>query len=164
MTDLLPLPEIERRLRVVRRRLVYRACGPECGAIGIESLDIDYPALAREVARMLEEQREAAATDPTRDLKMWGVYAEVKAERVRQVLLKAAGKFRHTPSDVDMDEGDKLAALMEEVGEASEALLERRGLIGKPKGTDLRKELIQVAAIAIGWIEALDAAAIRSQR
>lgn len=39
--------------------------------------------------------------------------------------------------------------LMEEVGEVSRAILER-----KPMG-ELRKELVQVAAVAVAWLEAI---------
>jgi len=83
----------------------------------------------------------------------------IRRERLRQEQLKAAGKFKYTPSDPEMEDCDRLAALMEEVGEAATAMLEQRGNAtprdpGKPG--DLRKELIQVAAVATGWVEAID--------
>lgn len=81
---------------------------------------------------------------------------EILDERARQERLKAEGKFTHTAADPELLDGYRLTALVEEVGEAAEAVLERNGFIGKPKGTDLRKELIQVAAVAVAWIEALD--------
>jgi NTP pyrophosphatase (non-canonical NTP hydrolase) len=88
------------------------------------------------------------------------IYEEIADERNRQEQLRREGKFSHTaasPDDARFSDGWRLAALMEEVGEAAEAALERAGFIGKPKGTDLRKELVQVAAICVAWIEALDA-------
>lgn len=46
----------------------------------------------------------------------------------------------------------KLAVLMEEVGEVAKEVLEY------PADTnyDLRKELVQVAAVAIAWLESMD--------
>ena len=84
------------------------------------------------------------------------IHEEISDERARQQRLRAEGKFTHSPSDADMPDAERLAILVEEVGEAAEAVIERLGYIGKPKGTDLRKELIQVAAVAVAWIEALD--------
>ena len=81
---------------------------------------------------------------------------EILDERARQERLRAEGKFTHTAASPDLPDGYRLTALVEEVGEAAEAVLERNGFIGKPKGTDLRKELVQVAAVAVAWIEALD--------
>ena len=81
---------------------------------------------------------------------------EILDERARQARLRAEGKFTHTAASPDLPDGYRLTALVEEVGEAAEAVLERNGFIGKPKGTDLRKELVQVAAVAVAWIEALD--------
>jgi len=48
-----------------------------------------------------------------------------------------------------------LAILTEEVGEAAQAVLHNR-FEGKAAGT-LRDELVQVAAVAMAWIEAVDA-------
>lgn len=76
-------------------------------------------------------------------------------ERDRQEALRLAGKFTHTAASPDLPDGYRLAALMEEVGEASEAVLEANGFIGKPKGTDLKSELVQVAAICCAWLETL---------
>ena len=84
------------------------------------------------------------------------IYEEILDERGRQERLRAEGKFTHTAASPDLPDGYRLTALVEEVGEAAEAVLERNGFIGKPKGTDLRKELVQVAAVAVAWIEALD--------
>ena len=84
------------------------------------------------------------------------ILRDVWQERERQEELCRQGKFTHTAASPDLPNGYRLTALVEEVGEAAEAVLERDGYIGKPKGTDLRKELVQVAAVAVAWIEALD--------
>lgn len=84
------------------------------------------------------------------------IYEAIAAERARQERLRAEGKFTHTaasPDDEAFSDGWRLAALVEEVGEAAEAAIERGGFIGKPKGKDLHAELIQVAAICVAWIE-----------
>ena len=65
------------------------------------------------------------------------VFAEIAAERNRQEILKAAALFR----------------FLEAHGEAAAA-----------HGKELRKELIQVAAVVVAWVERLDAEAEPSQR
>lgn len=87
------------------------------------------------------------------------VLDDIRRERLSQEQLKAAGKFKHTLSDPEMEDIDRLAALMEEVGEAATAMLEQRRNATPQdpnKPGNLRKELIQVAAVACGWIEAID--------
>jgi NTP pyrophosphatase (non-canonical NTP hydrolase) len=71
----------------------------------------------------------------------------IRAERVRQERLKAMGKFHHTAADVDLPCVLKLPILTEEVGEVARALCD---------GTNLREELVQVAAVALAWVEALE--------
>lgn len=44
-----------------------------------------------------------------------------------------------------------LGILMEEVGETSKAIIER-------KSDDIRKELVQVAAVAVAWLENIERA------
>lgn len=59
----------------------------------------------------------------------------------------------HTCSD-DIPTGSKLAMLMEEVGEVARELCEEAQ--GRPLNTNrLRKELVQVAAVAAAWVESL---------
>ena len=81
------------------------------------------------------------------------IYEELAVERGRQEQLKAA--------DATMSNGAWLAVLGEEFGEVCRALLEVGvdGAEARDKhGKDLRKELIQVAAVAVAWIEGLDRA------
>lgn len=72
----------------------------------------------------------------------------ISQERKRQDELKQAGKFTHTCAD-DIDNGRKLAILTEELGEVARAMCDK-----EPKER-LREELIQVAAVATAWAEAL---------
>lgn len=58
------------------------------------------------------------------------------------------GSQRHLPPAV------WLAILTEEVGEVAEQILEARA--GNARAGELRKELIQVAAVATAWLEALE--------
>ena len=71
------------------------------------------------------------------------IYFAIDAERQRQDMLRPGD----TPAD-DIDPFRKLAFLVEEVGEASEALQERDDY-------GLAAELVQVAAVAVAWLESL---------
>lgn len=126
----------------------------------------------------LDNVRHAVDVEDLRDYdnerRLDRVLTEVKQERVRQEELKADGKFLWTCSDnyftppgaepfarTKVSESEKLAVLSEEVGEASKEVVE--GIIHVSKGessvsdlTKLRKELVQVAAVAVAWVESLD--------
>jgi hypothetical protein len=83
------------------------------------------------------------------------VLRDVINERHRQEDLKAAGKFPATCADNTISDETKCAVLTEENGEVARVLCERA--CGKPGGSDdnLYEELVQVAAVAIAWCEAL---------
>ncbi len=74
-------------------------------------------------------------------------------ERDRQEELVDAGKFAETCADPKMADGIKLAVLMEGVGDVATEVL---GGGSEERLIHLRTELIQVAAVAAAWIEALD--------
>lgn len=59
------------------------------------------------------------------------------------------GETGETCANPAMDRGTKMFVLMEEVGEVARAVLEDEPV------EDLRKELIQVAAVAAAWAESL---------
>lgn len=86
------------------------------------------------------------------------VIEDVRAERERQEQRcadKAAeGFIWRSCADPLMADGDKLAVLMEEVGEVARELCEARAA-DEPPLPNLRTELIQVAAVAVAWAEAL---------
>jgi hypothetical protein len=83
---------------------------------------------------------------------------EIETERCRQLLLQSAGKFKYTLSDRDVDPFVALGAIMEELGEASTVCLVRAGLATDDVDTsdkNLRRELSQIAALALAWMEKL---------
>lgn len=87
---------------------------------------------------------------------------EVAQERARQELKCAQkrdeGLLWLTCADPRMPAEERLAVLVEEVGEVARELCDARAEKREP-APNLRVELVQVAAIAVGWIEALDAVA-----
>ena len=103
------------------------------------------------------------------------VLLEVSEERMRQETLKEQGKFLFSCADKGLSEAEKLAVLSEEMGEVSKEVVELvidmsklmkfrmtpearsaaiEGAIKEYK-VKARKELIQVAAVAVAWVEAL---------
>jgi len=77
----------------------------------------------------------------------------VGQEIERQTSLKASGRFQYTVSDPEMNDFERLAVLGEEFGEVSHEVNET---IGNHRSLDIlriKKELIQVAAVAVAWFE-----------
>jgi hypothetical protein len=87
----------------------------------------DRPPKRRDIYRLIDTERE-------RQLKLWGRHHQWGTGDCSSAL-------------VDMPV--KLAVLTEEVGEVARAILDR-------DDTNLRDELVQVAAVAIAMIEGLD--------
>lgn len=85
------------------------------------------------------------------------VLNDVRHERKRQEVLKAEGRFKHTLADDGLSDGQKLCAIAEEVGEVGRDVLAAAGEVTDGDGSTaaLRKELIQVAALAVAWAERL---------
>lgn len=81
--------------------------------------------------------------------------ADVIRERMRQEDLKLQGRFKYTCADHQLAPGEKLAILTEEVGEVARAILEGGNIVSDKHSADLRKELVQVAAVALAWVESL---------
>lgn len=84
------------------------------------------------------------------------VLEHVLAERRRQESLKASGKFAFTCADLEMNHHERFTVLGEEFGEVGHELNEA---IGPGRAMDLvklRTELVQVAAVAVAWCEAID--------
>lgn len=95
---------------------------------------------------------------------------DVAIERDRQeqigVVKREQGIDWRSCADPEMAGGDdrRLVVLTEEVGEVARAILESgfvpRHLVGQVDAIgdpELRDELVQVAAVAVAWIEAIDA-------
>ena len=76
------------------------------------------------------------------------VYTLIANERARAIELRDAGRFRFVASDADCPDHLRFSALVEEVGEVARALHEN-------SPDDLLPELVQLAGIACGWIDAL---------
>jgi uncharacterized protein YoxC len=100
--------------------------------------------------------------------------AKVGFERHKQEQMKAAGKFRHTCNDPQMTDPERLAVLVEEVGEVSTEVLgvcDEADARAKTMATQTREnseaveqavrvrmyeELAQVAAVAVAWMESIE--------
>jgi NTP pyrophosphatase (non-canonical NTP hydrolase) len=84
------------------------------------------------------------------------VLSLVNKERYRQEQLREEGKFKYTcAARKGLSLSDKLAVLAEEFGEVARHVTE--GIID-PKRVNrekLKKELIEVAAVAVAWAESL---------
>jgi len=84
----------------------------------------------------------------------------VTVERARQEHIGKAKRLLgidwRSCADPDMGGGDftRLAVLAEEFGEVANAVLETS--YGADGDEHLREELIQVAAVAVAWVEAID--------
>jgi NTP pyrophosphatase (non-canonical NTP hydrolase) len=80
-------------------------------------------------------------------------------ERRDQDRRKAEGCFEFTCADSALTNAEKLTILVEEVGEVAREVLTQDGrrLARDTEGTvrALHKEVIQVAAVATAWVEAL---------
>lgn len=81
---------------------------------------------------------------------------DVYTERVRQEQLRESGKFPWTCANKTPSHGDKLAVLLEEVGEVARAIVETFG-VADARNVSLRHELIHVAAVAVAWAESIQA-------
>lgn len=98
------------------------------------------------------------------------VMRDVSAERDRQEQLKRDGKFTFTCADTEESALEKLPVLAEEFGEVAKEITEQlielrkyqRDNLEYPlhrrifRISELRKELIQVAAVCVAWCESLD--------
>ena len=82
------------------------------------------------------------------------VYDEIRTERTRQDTLAAAGRWGGE-SVATISDDRRLRVLVEEVGEVARALDWHQDL---EEDGQLRAELVQVAAVAVAWLEALDVA------
>lgn len=89
-------------------------------------------------------------------MKLAKVLDYIVFERGRQQALKMAGRFRYTCADPEMSNAEKLTVLVEEMGEVARAILEDGDLANDKHGAELRKELVQVAAVATAWLEGME--------
>jgi hypothetical protein len=110
--------------------------------------------IAAHVIGWLESLQAASDTD---------VFTLIHAERERQEKSFRTGKFLFTCASPTADPKRKLRILTEELGEVAKAIdqLEvaesRNSLAIKSWRAELKLELIQVAAVAVAWLESLHA-------
>ncbi len=82
---------------------------------------------------------------------------DVRIERERQETLVRV-KFEYTCADPTIPDIRKLSVLAEEFGEAARHVSDFDSSIPKIRAkAALREELIQIAAVAVAWVEGLDA-------
>lgn len=80
---------------------------------------------------------------------------QIEKERLRQEHLKRDGRFKYTPDEVPLIRST--AMLTEELGEVARAALAVSGYVQEELTLDdCRKELIQVAAVAMAMVEGID--------
>lgn len=90
---------------------------------------------------------------------LMAVFERISRERLRQRALMRAGKISFACESPIVGDDRKLRVLVEEVGEVAQALdhLERATARGRVFAReDLQTELVQVAAVACAWLEALE--------
>jgi len=92
------------------------------------------------------------------------IISDIILERGRQDRLKDAGRFRYTLADKNpgLTDAERFLALTEEIGEVARCVLEDEDLTfdKEPRilfefQSELHRELTQVAALAVAWMEAL---------
>lgn len=83
--------------------------------------------------------------------------AEILTERERQDVLKAEGRFKYTLADDGLDDMEKVYTILEEITEAGKNVMAQRGNVtdGETDHAALRKEIVQVAALSLAWLEVL---------
>lgn len=98
------------------------------------------------------------------------VLRDVGVERIRQENLRQSGKFLWSCAAIGVSPDRKLSVLSEEVGEVAKEVVELGITADKYEKEQLvfplhrkhthmfriRKELIEVAAVCVAWVEAID--------
>lgn len=115
--------------------------------------------------------RESSLPDQLANLAAWcvgwveviGTRADVitliHQERDRQNALVAEGDIPWNCSTIKVNPASKLCVLVEEIGEVAEAVLMLHDGFTVMRREHLVTELVQVAAVCVGWMEALEAPA-----
>ena len=83
------------------------------------------------------------------------VFTRITAERERQNILLRQGKLLFNCSSPVVDPRRKLRVIVEELGEVAQAVDWLEASESKANREHLIEELIQVAAVAVAWLEAL---------
>lgn len=85
-----------------------------------------------------------------------GIVMRIADERRRQRQLLITGKISFNCSSPVVDDTRKACVLYEEVGEVAQAVLEWQEKPCAIRREHLRMELVQVAAVAVAWLESLE--------
>lgn len=93
---------------------------------------------------------------PARAGKVGDILLAIVTERDRQEELRAAGRFLHSAASPALAHSERCLILGEEFGEVARACLEASQLANDSHGKLIRTELIQLAAVALAWLEAPD--------
>lgn len=86
------------------------------------------------------------------------IIVDIGNERMKQHRHKRDGRFLHVPEDPELSNSERLAMLVEEVGEVARCTLAREDLVRNEatihsSAAALYSELCQVAAITTAWME-----------
>ena len=87
--------------------------------------------------------------------RMLEVFEWIARERLRQRELQAQGRFKHTCDSREISGFQKLAILMEELGEVARQVCEmhhKSDFLMQSQAL-LKSELVQVAAVVVAWLE-----------
>lgn len=90
----------------------------------------------------------------TRDA-LYAVRLERERQEAKWAEKRDEGLEWFSCADHRMPDGDKLAVLMEEVGEVARELYDARAEKREPSA-NLHTELVQLAAVAVAWIECIE--------
>lgn len=77
----------------------------------------------------------------------------IVAERERQDALKSQDRFKYTCADWELSDSERLAILVEEIGEVAREVLGNQDLTTDGTPGRLQTELVQAAAIIVSWLE-----------
>jgi hypothetical protein len=115
----------------------------------------DSPGLVRRIYSHDLRHGEACVYGEARAAAVIDIVRERERQEGKCATKRAEGMEWLTCADTRMDDGEKLAVLMEEVGEVAHELTEAlAGAVGPDVTVPrLRAELVQVAAVALEWVE-----------
>lgn len=104
------------------------------------------------------KRRDYPPTESDIPMHGWKPYSDIHRERMR-AHLKHKDKPGGSMEMHDFDDPDWFSVLTEEVGEVARVINDyRHGLLtDDQRMAELRSELVQVAAMAVAWIDAIDA-------
>lgn len=104
---------------------------------------------------IVHKSKESAEAKPVTSGATAVAMHKVSLERERQESLKKVGKIPFTCADDGVDAGRRLAVLTEEVGEVAREICDGNTTTLETQHK-LKTELVQVAAVAVAWVEFLD--------